>query len=72
MLQTRLSTADPGHFFPPSAGVGLLHSRVRVWDPPLHFAEHSPHLPHELHCPSTIMMLIEKCEIKNAILTLES
>ena len=45
--------AEPGQFFPPLAGAGLVHVLVRVWWPPPHVLEQADHLLQALQPPLT-------------------
>ena len=47
---------EPGQFFPPQEGVGLLHVLVQFIVPPPHVLLHGPHV-HELHPPLTILII---------------
>ena len=54
---------SPSHFFPPPAGLGLLHFRVLNLCPPPHVTEHFPYLLHFPHLPSTKKAHVVKLEI---------
>ena len=55
VLHSWVSSFGPStsHFFPPAAGLGLLHLRVLVCVPPPQVLEQVLHLPHLPYPPST-------------------
>jgi hypothetical protein len=53
-MQAGVSELAPTQLFPPLAGAGFVHVRVRVRVPPPHVTEHDPNEPHADHAPFTL------------------
>lgn len=53
-LQAWVDEAEFGHGLPLYCGAGLVHVRVRDWEPPPHVTEHVVQDPQVAHWPSTV------------------
>lgn len=54
VLQAWVDEAEFGHGLPLYCGAGLVHVRVRDWEPPPHVTEHVVQDPQVAHWPSTV------------------